>query len=62
MGNIEWLFSGIGTSILSGIVGLLIGGFVGYKIGVHNKANQKQRAGNYSNQTQIGNITNNGVK
>lgn len=62
MDCIEWIFSGIGTAILSGLAGLLVGGFAGYKIGVHNKTNQKQKAGNNSNQTQIGNITNNGTK
>lgn len=59
---IEWIFSGIGTAILSGLAGLLVGGFAGYKIGSCNKAKQKQKAGNNSNQTQIGNIINNGVK
>lgn len=62
MGNVEWIFSGIGTYILSGIVGLLVGGFAGYQIGIHSKAKQKQKAGNNSNQTQIGSITNYGTK
>lgn len=59
---IEWIFSGIGTAILSGLAGLVVGGFAGYRIGIRNKAKQKQKAGNNSNQTQIGNITNNGIK
>ena len=59
---IEWVFSGIGTAILSGLAGVLLGGIAGYKIGIRNKAKQKQKAGNNSTQTQIGNITNNGVK
>lgn len=62
MEHIEWIFSGIGTYILSGIVGLLVGGFVGYRIGIRSKTKQKQKAGNNSNQTQIGNITNYGTK
>ena len=59
---IEWVFSGIGTAILSGLAGLLIGGIAGYKIGIRSKTKQKQKAGNNSNQTQIGNITNYGTK
>lgn len=59
---VEWIFDGIGTAILSGIAGLVIGGVSGYQIGIRNKTKQKQKAGNNSNQTQIGNITNNGNK
>lgn len=64
MENIEWIFSGIGTYILSVLAGLLVGGFTGYKIGIRSKVKvkQKQKAGNSSNQTQIGNITNYGTK
>ncbi len=64
MENIEWIFSGIGTYILSVLAGLLVGGFVGYKIGIRSKVKvkQKQKAGNNSNQTQIGNINNYGTK
>lgn len=64
MENIEWIFSGIGTYILSVLAGLLVGGFTGYKIGIRSKVKvkQKQKAGNNSNQTQIGNITNYGTK
>ena len=50
----EWIFNGIGTAIISGIVGV-IGGFVGYRIGV-KKTVQKQKAGNNATQVQIGNI------
>ena len=63
MENIEWIFSGIGTYILSVLAGLLVGGFTGYKIGIRSvKVKQRQKAGNNSNQTQIGNITNYGTK
>ena len=64
MENIEWIFSGIGTYILSVLAGLLVGGFTGYIIGIRSKVKvkQKQKAGNSSNQTQIGNITNYGTK
>lgn len=52
----EWIFSGIGTAIISGIAGLVIGGFTGYKIGIYKKFSikQKQKAGDNSNQVQIG--------
>lgn len=30
----EWFFSGIGTEIISALIGLLFGGIGGYKIGV----------------------------
>ena len=36
------------------------GGFIGYRIGIKNKVSQSQKAGNNSNQTQIGSITNHG--
>ena len=42
--------------ILSLIIGLITGGTIGYKIGIHNKIKQKQKAGNNSTQTQIGSI------
>ena len=47
----EWIFSGIGTSIVMGIIGF----FVGYKIGIHkSKINQSQKAKDYSKQSQMG--------
>jgi hypothetical protein len=58
----EWIFSGIGTSILSGIAGFIFGGFAGYSIGIHNKNKQKQKSGKNSHQSQIGQIINNGNK
>ena len=51
----EWFFDGIGTWIISLIIGLIIGGTATFSIKSHNK--QKQTAGNNSIQTQIGNIT-----
>lgn len=57
----EWFFDGIGTEIISLIVGLIVGGFGGYKIGSKNK--QKQIARDNANQNQIGSINNiNGKK
>ena len=43
MENIEWIFSGIGTYILSVLAGLLVGGFTGYKIGIRSKVKVKQK-------------------
>ena len=55
MSNISWIFDGIGTAIVTGLVGLLLGGTVGYKIGVKKtKIRQSQRAGKNSSQVQIG--------
>ena len=53
----EWILDGIGTAIISGIVGTLIGGTAGYQIGIHKKISikQSQKAGDNSNQVQIGN-------
>ena len=56
MEHIEWIFSGIGTQIITFLVGAIIGGSCGYKIGIHNKIKQSQKAGNNSSQTQIGSI------
>jgi len=53
----EWIFSGIGTAILSGVAGLLIGGVTGYEIGVHiSIIRQNQQAKDNADQTQIGQI------
>lgn len=53
--NYEWIFSGIGTSILTGLVGLIIGGISGYKMGIHkSKIKQIQSAKDDSKQSQTG--------
>lgn len=58
---LQWVFDGIGTQLLGGIIGLIFGALggcaVGYKIGVKNRNKQKQQAKNNANQTQIGNVT-----
>lgn len=59
MGCIEWVFSGIGTSILMLVIGLVIGAPAGYYIGVKitirkNKVKQAQSAGDNSTQIQVG--------
>ena len=56
MEDIKWIFEGFGTEIISLIAGLFAGGVIGYKIGIHNKIKQSQKAGDNSNQTQTGSI------
>lgn len=51
----EWIFDGIGTTILSSLVSLLVGGGIGYRVGINkNKVEQKQKAGDHASQIQIG--------
>lgn len=54
--NMEWIFEGIGTAIITLIVGFLTGGAVGYRIGIkkNNITNQKQNAEDNASQIQIG--------
>lgn len=55
LSEVSWIFDGIGTDIISGLVGLLIGGTTGYTIGVKKtKIRQSQHAGKNSSQIQIG--------
>lgn len=55
----EWMFEGIGTEIVSLLIGLVAGGTVGYKFGINNNSSkQKQRAGDNSTQIQIGRDSN----
>lgn len=49
---VTWVFDGIGSTIFSLIVGALIGGVVGYKIGVHKNVKQKQTGGDTVKQRQ----------
>ena len=51
MNDLQWIFDGIGTAIISGILGLIFGGFVGFRIGVKKGTiKQKQVAGNDASQ------------
>ena len=43
----EWFFDGLGTEIISLLIGILLGGVTGYKIGIN-----KQKAGKNSKQVQ----------
>ena len=56
----EWIFDGIGTALVSGIVGLIVGGIGGYSIGIKKTNRMKQKAGDNANQTQIGEINSDG--
>ena len=49
---ITWVFDGIGSTIFSLIAGALIGGAIGYKIGVHKNVKQKQTGGDNVKQRQ----------
>ena len=51
--SIKWIFDGIGTAIVSSIIGLVVGGFIGYCVCIRVSSKQKQRAGDNSNQEQI---------
>ena len=55
MNDLQWIFDGLGSAIISGILGLIFGGFVGFRIGVKKGTiKQKQVAGNDASQIQIG--------
>lgn len=52
---VKWFFDGIGTSIISLFIGAILGGSVGYRIGIHkSKLVQTQKAGSDSEQFQVG--------
>lgn len=57
MEKFKWIFDGIGTEIISLVIGSILGGGIGYKIGIHvniKSIKQNQKAGNNSSQTQLG--------
>lgn len=54
--NVSWIFSGIGSTVISIIFGAFCGGIAGYRIGIKKttiKQTQKNREN--GNQVQIGN-------
>lgn len=51
--KMEWIFDGIGSTIISFLLSFALGGTIGYQIGI-NKNNQKQKARDNSTQIQIG--------
>jgi hypothetical protein len=52
----EWIFDGLGTAIITLIIGFFTGGTIGYRIGINkkNKITQKQNAKDNASQVQIG--------
>lgn len=51
----EWFFEGLGTSLITLVIGLIGGGTIGYKVGINKKVKQSQKAGANSSQIQVGN-------
>jgi hypothetical protein len=62
MEGLEWIFDGIGTELISLVIGAAFGGAAGYKIGSKNKIKQNQKAGDNSKQVQIGSVNEYGDK
>lgn len=56
----EVIFNGIGTQIIYCLVSAVVGGYIGYKVGIKNRVVQRQYAKNNANQVQIGNVIKNG--
>lgn len=60
LSSCEWIFDGIGSTIVGSVLGLIIGGvsggFIGYKICLKNKNKQVQKARDNANQSQVGTI------
>ncbi|MCM1024250.1 MAG: hypothetical protein NC395_09350 [Prevotella sp.] len=54
---IQWVFSGLGTELVSLAIGAILGGIVGVRIGKHKrKLHQIQKAGKESEQYQKGTL------
>ena len=54
MENMKWIFDGIGSTIVSFILGLIFGSVGG--ITIYKTIRQKQSAKNNANQTQVGSV------
>ena len=54
----KWVFDGIGTEIISSIIGLVVGGIGGFAIGKRTKSRQIQTAGDSSKQKQSFSVDN----
>ena len=52
MENLQWIFDGIGTELLSLAIGAIAGGLAGYKVGVKKSGKQTQKAKNGAKQRQ----------
>ena len=49
---VRWLFDGIGTELISIVIGVIIGGFGGFAVGRRTRIQQVQNAGDNSKQAQ----------
>ncbi len=56
MDNLQWMFSGIGVEIIKVLAGAIIGGGVGYVVGVRRKISQSQIAADNAKQDQKANV------
>ena len=52
METLKWIFDGIGTELLSLVIGGIAGGFAGYKIGNRKNGKQTQKAKDGAKQRQ----------
>lgn len=52
METLQWVFDGIGTELLSLVIGGIAGGFTEYKIGIKKSGKQVQKAKNGAKQRQ----------
>ena len=59
MDNVQWIFSGIGVEILKVLAGTIIGGGVGYAVGVRRKISQSQIVADNAEQDQKANVVDN---
>ena len=55
---VSWFFDGLGTEIISLIIGAITGGLIGFAAGRKSHMSQKQNAGNGAEQTQKGTANN----
>ena len=49
---VGFLFSGIGGTVICSIITLILGGFIGYRVGIKSRLRQNQKAGNGAYQKQ----------
>ena len=54
----NWVFDGIGTEIIIGLVGLVVGGIGGFAIGRRTKSTQTQKAKESARQKQTFSVDN----
>ena len=59
---VKWVFDGFGTEIISLIIGSIVRGMIGFRLGKRrSKSSQIQRAGSNSEQYQMGSSCNSSV-